>query len=98
MKKQNRISAVKREDINQIITYIDIVNAKIGGFIAPFQNKKSTVVSANLNHNGVPVHIFGLEISKNTNSYEAFCEDMKKQEQAFRKRLITAWKGDVAMP
>ncbi len=98
MKKQNRISAVKREDINQIITYIDIVNAKIGGFIAPFQNKKSTVVSAYLNHNGVPVYIFGLEISKNTNSYEAFCEDMKRQEQVFRERLITAWKGDVAMP
>ena len=98
MEKQNGISAVKREDINQIITYIDIVNAKIGGFIAPCQNEKNTVVSANLNHNGVPVYIFGLEISKNTNSYEAFCEDMKRQEQAFRERLITAWKGDVAMP
>lgn len=98
MKEQNGISAVKREDINQIITYIDIVNAKIGGFIAPCQNKKSIDVSANLNHNGVPVYIFGLEISKNTNSYEAFCEDMKRQEQVFRERLITAWKGDVAMP
>lgn len=78
-----RVSQVDRNDIHQVITYMNNLNAMKGGFIAPLENKQFIIPSSRLKSSKGMMSIYGIEISKATSSYEVFCNEMKRNEAIF---------------
>lgn len=78
---------VERDDIHQIITYITCLQANKGGFISPLLHKLPSVPSKKIKGLQVTLSIFGIEISKKSNSYADFCQEMEKMENDFIESL-----------
>ena len=82
-----RVSEVNRDDVHQVITYMHILKAKKGGFIAPLENKQENVPTSQLWESDESMSIYGIEICKHAKTYSEFCEQMKKNEQTFVRSL-----------
>ncbi|MBQ0072744.1 MAG: hypothetical protein KBT34_00965 [Prevotella sp.] len=85
----DKVSKVSRDDIHQVITYMTNLKASKGGFIAPLENKQVKVPTSHLKDSVAQLSIYGIEISKNTNSYSEFCLQMKENEDCFLQLLST---------
>ena len=83
----NNVAKVERNDIHQMISYITCLQANIGGFVSPLENKQSIVPTKKIKGINATLSIFGIEISNNISSYESFCKDMVKMEDEFIKSL-----------
>lgn len=59
-----------------------------GGFIAPLEKPQAKVPTSRLNGMISTLSIFGVEISKTSTSYIAFCEDMREMEKVFVKSMF----------
>lgn len=84
-----KVAQVDSDDINQVIVYMDNLNATRGGFVAPLENKPESTPTSRLKGKTSTLSIFGIEISKTTESYAAFCDMMKEKEATFVKSLKT---------
>ncbi len=82
-----KVSEVGRDDVHQVITYMTVLSAARGGFIAPLEKKQEEVPTSHLKGSGKPLSIFGIEISKSASSYADFCEQMGGMEEVFVKSL-----------
>lgn len=80
-------SKVGRDDIHQLVTYMYMLKIKKSGFIFPYTNGSINQSPLELNGYGGWMYMYGIEISKNTNDYRIFCEDMKKAENVFVGRI-----------
>lgn len=85
-----KISDVDRNDIHQIITYMNNLNSIKGGFIAPFEHKQTKVPTSQLRYSKSSISIYGIEICKNAKSYYEFCNQMQKHETIFINRILEA--------
>lgn len=83
-----KVSMVDRDDIHQVITYMNNLKAEKGGFIAPLNEKLQIVPTARLKDSTSTLSIFGIEINKTSTSYSDFCRQMKDAEEMFAKSLI----------
>lgn len=83
----DKVSMVNRDDVHQVIAYINALHASTGGFIAPLEQKQEKVPTSRLKDSTSTLSIFGIEISKTISSYADFCEKMKGMEEAFVKSL-----------
>lgn len=83
-----KVSQVDRNDVHQVITYMNNLNATKGGFVAPLEERRAKNPSSRLKSNKGKLSIFGVEVSKVTSSYEDFCKDMKKNENTFIDSLF----------
>lgn len=75
---------VDRNDMHQIISYMYIRKAGIGGFIVPFENgekKPKEVRKGQLNGYGGQVYIWTLPIPQESTSFSEFCSRMKEGER-----------------
>lgn len=81
------VADVDRDDIHQIITYIACLQANKGGFVSPLEHKLPYVPSKRIKGLQATLSIFGIEISKNANSYADFCQEMEKKENDFIESL-----------
>jgi len=81
------VADVERDDIHQIITYITCLQANKGGFISPLLHKLPSVPSKKIKGLQATLSIFGIEISKKSNSYADFCQEMEKMENDFIESL-----------
>ena len=80
-------SSVGRDDLNQLVAYMYMLQSKKSGFIFPYTNGSINQSPLELKGYGGWMYMYGIEISKNTNDYRIFCEDMKKAENVFVGRI-----------
>ena len=83
----DKVSKVDRDDVHQVIAYINALHATRGGFVAPLEQKQAKVPTSRLKDSTSTLSIFGIEISKTASSYADFCEKMKGMEMAFVESL-----------
>ena len=83
-----KVSKVDRDDVHQVIAYMTALHVNRGGFIAPLEKPQAKVPTSRLNGMISTLSIFGVEISKTSTSYIAFCEDMREMEEVFVKSLF----------
>lgn len=83
----DKVSKVDRDDVHQVIAYINALHATRGGFVAPLEQKQEKVPTSRLKDSVSMLSIYGIEISKTASSYADFCEKMKGMEIAFVKSL-----------
>lgn len=75
---------IDRNDMNQIISYMYVKKAGIGGFIVPSENDEYGVKQTKigqLNGYGGEVNIWTLSIPQQTDNFSEFCNWMKKNEK-----------------
>ena len=82
-----KVAQVDRNDLHQVITYMNNLNAQKGGFVAPLECRQDKIPSSRLKYDKGRLSIYGVEVSKVTSSYEAFCKEMKRNEATFVKSL-----------
>ena len=83
----DKVSKVDRDDVHQVIAYINALHATRGGFVAPLEQKQEKVPTSRLKESTSTLSIFGIEISKAASSYADFCEKMQGIEKAFVESL-----------
>ena len=83
----DKVSKVDRDDVHQVIAYINALHATRGGFVAPLEQKQEKVPTSRLKDSSSTLSIFGVEISKAASSYADFCEKMQGMEEAFVESL-----------
>ncbi len=83
----DKVSKVDRDDVHQVIAYINALHATRGGFVAPLEQKQEKVPTSRLKNSVSTLSIFGIEISKTSSSYADFCESMQGMENAFIESL-----------
>ena len=88
MGNYEKVSKVDRDDVHQVIAYMTALHVSRGGFIAPLEKPQAIVPTSHLNGMISTLSIFGVEISKTSTSYIAFCEDMREMEEVFVKSLF----------
>ena len=82
------VSKIDNRDIFQMISYLTILSAQKGGFVSPLTEKQVKVPSLAIkNTNGSTISIFGIEVSKNSDSFEEFRREMEQNEKVFIESL-----------
>lgn len=74
---------IDRNDMNQIISYMYVKKAQIGGFVIPSDNdeyRAKQISIGQLNGFGGDVKIWTLSIPQQSESFSDFCDQMKKNE------------------
>jgi 5-methylcytosine-specific restriction endonuclease McrBC regulatory subunit McrC len=87
MEDYETVSHVDRNDIHQIMTYMYVLKAMRGGFVAPLSIQPAVPPSSHIQGSDATVSIFGIEISKEPQSYHTFCKEMLENELAFIKQV-----------
>ena len=82
-----KVSKVDRNDVHQVITYMNNLHVSKGGFVAPLKQKQTKIPSSPLKGSTSTLSIFGIEINKTATSYADFCKKMKEMEIVFVKSL-----------
>ena len=86
--KQNELS---RDDMHQIISYMYIQKAKMGGFIFPIDKENvkwsGTNKIGDLNGYGGEIKLYGINIPQETNSYKDFCSIIANKEEELRTKI-----------
>lgn len=90
-KYKNLTEPIDRNDMNQIISYMYVKRAKIGGFIYPTKNygKFEQKTIGKLNGFGGNVKTWCLSIPQTTKNFNEFMKIMNENEQELRENLIT---------
>ena len=83
----DNVAKVGRDDIHQVIAYVNALNAKTGGFVSPLDDKQSIIPTKKIKGTYSTLSIFGIEICKSAASYADFCEAMKVKENEFVESL-----------
>ncbi len=83
----DKVSKVDREDIHQVITYMENLNATRGGFVSPLKSKQLKVPTSHLKGSLSTLSIFGIEVSNSASNYPDFCHQMFEKEQDFINSL-----------
>ena len=83
----DNVAKVGRDDIHQVIAYVNALNAKRGGFVSPLENKQAIIPTKHIKGTNSTLSIFGIEICKSADSYANFCEEMRIKEKEFVESL-----------
>lgn len=83
----DNVAKVGRDDIHQVIAYVNALKASRSGFVAPLEQKQDCVPTKQIKGTAAKMSIFGIEICRTATSYRDFCENMKKLELEFVKSL-----------
>lgn len=79
----NDVATVDRDDIHQIIVYINALNATHGAFIAPLEKPQTIIPTKKIIGRDSTISILGIEICDTSTSYSEFCNKMKTSEANF---------------
>ena len=75
-----KVSKVERDDIHQLITYMDNLKASRGGFVVPLDNLQKKVPTSHLKNTNATLSIYGISICKDAASYDEFRSSMVENE------------------
>ena len=81
------VAKVGRDDIHQVIAYVNALDAKRGGFVSPLVNKQAVIPTKHIKGSNSTLSIFGIEICKSAKSYSDYCDMMKMNEKEFVESL-----------
>ncbi len=81
-------SVFKADDIQQVMSYMDIMKMDTGGFIFPSIQIDSPVHCHSIVNRGGKMYGIGVEIPQNINTYEEFCIAMNKNEQKALRKIV----------
>lgn len=81
------VAKVDRDDIHQVIAYVNALDAKRGGFVSPLVNKQAVIPIKKIKGSNSTLSIFGIEICKSAKSYSDYCDMMKMNEKEFVESL-----------
>jgi len=81
------VAKVGRDDVHQVIAYVNALKASRGGFISPLGNKQTVIPTKNIKGSTSTLSIYGIEICKTAKSYSDFCHQMKVREDEFISSL-----------
>lgn len=87
-----KVSMVGRDDVHQVITYMENLNAIRGGFVSPLDSRQQKVPTSHLKNSSSTMSIFGIEIPQRATSYFDFCAQMEIMEQRFVDSLCTPFR------
>ena len=87
--KRMKDNEISRDDLNQVLSYLFLYQAKIGGYIAPTVDDNLALSMGLLNGFGGSIHKFKLAIPQRVTSYQAFKKAIAENEV----KLIEAIKG-----
>lgn len=88
MEKMDKVSEVNRDDLHQLIAYIDMLRLKHGGFVAPMTQCQTVVPTSRLNGaNSATISIYGIEVAK-ADCYKDFCKGMVMAEKRFVQAVL----------
>ncbi len=76
-------SGVGRDDLNQLVAYMYMLQSKKSGFVFPITKNSENRTPLELNGYEGWMYMYGIEIGNNTDDYEIFCKEMKRAESAF---------------
>ena len=83
LENYEKVAEVNRDDIHQVITYMNALHATKGGFAFPLTSKPGKSPVSRLRDSLSTLGIYGVEISKEVSSYAAFVAKMQENEQDF---------------
>ena len=83
----DKVSQVDRDDVHQVLAYMNALHVTRGGFVAPLEKKQEKIPTSHLKDSTSKLSIFGIEISKTASSYADFCEKMQGMEKVFVESL-----------
>ncbi|MDR1748865.1 MAG: McrC family protein [Spirochaetaceae bacterium] len=84
---------IRREDRYQIISYIHLLKAAIGGFITPMPSTSEALESACCYHVGTlrgyggDIRLFSLKIPSDSGAFQRFCDEIKSEEDRLRRDI-----------
>lgn len=80
------IERIDRNDLHQIISYMHVLQAGIGGFICPSDDIRNCECNliGNLNGAGGKVQLWNISVPQSAKNYVDFCNQMEIIEQKFR--------------
>lgn len=93
----DKVSNIDRNDLHQLITYLAVLKASNGGFVAPISERQTNIPSALLNGIGSTLFIFGMEICKTATSYKDFCRKMNETEMRFIKSINDCFSRQILL-
>lgn len=88
-KYKNLSGGIDRNDMNQIISYMYVQNALVGGFLYPSKNTSEVVCKSigKLNGYGGFVKKWSMPIPQNANSFNMFCSLMAEKESSLKELI-----------
>ena len=60
----DKVSQVDRDDVHQVLAYMNALHVTRGGFVAPLEKKQEKIPTSHLKDSTSKLSIFGIEISK----------------------------------
>lgn len=78
------VTNIQREDLYQIISYMFISKARLGGVVFPSTKKIEKIISAELSGYGGNIALFGMYVPQKEQNYSDFCNRMEEQETYLR--------------
>ena len=78
-------SKVQGDDLYQVITYMHILNLQRGGFIVP--KETANLTPKTLNGVGGEMHIYGMTVNHEADSFWDYAKAMKKEENTFLNQI-----------
>ena len=79
--KRMKDNKINRDDLNQMISYLYLYQANMGGFIAPSENENLSLKMGALNGYGGDVYKFKLAIPQAVSSYQQFKTAIEQNER-----------------
>lgn len=81
------VAEINREDLFQIISYMWVLKAHIGGIIFPVKVKDSFSESRKLMGYNGQISTFGLKVNSTAKTYKDFCAYMQREEIGLVKQI-----------
>lgn len=79
----DKVSKVERDDLHQLITYMDNLKASRGGFVVPLEKEQKLIPTSHLKNSTSTLSIYGIDICRNAHSYDEFKTIMTENEIKF---------------
>lgn len=86
-KALNSDKGIYRNDINQVVTYMHILSANIGGVAYPITDETDSVRVGKLRGYGGELYKFPFYVPQKANDMADFCQQMSASEQSFSNRI-----------
>lgn len=87
LESKRNLGQFDRNDLNQVIVYMDLLALDRGGYIFPATSEESKVFSDEISTRGGTMYGIGLEIPQGCSSFDEFFSRISKNEATFIKRI-----------
>ena len=84
-------SKIQTKDLYQVISYMHVLDRKMGGYIVPVDWTSSRLPSKTLKGKGGVMSVYGMDVTFTTNSFVAYSNYMDQKQEELKKDIISAY-------